>query len=244
MAPILEIAYLRMNTWALPLRAAIDATPALKVVDAEWRMGLLSDLAFAISTHRSCIPDLIVDIDDNMRTLITQFDERDTEIDRICAEGLAISLHDYALLRRILSGVGSLIVESRACFEKLARFYRLFLKQYFDEAAGSDKTCYAAIAAMSDRDPEWANELGRIRHDALHDRSLWLALEVRHAPVVGHASVGGHTYEPIFLLNWRPGMFQPEDCVTMQTLREVGAGLEAAADGLQLRLVRRIEALR
>jgi hypothetical protein len=64
MAPILEIAYVRMNTWALPLRAAIDATPALKVVDAEWQMGPLSDLAFAISTHRGCIRDLIADIDD------------------------------------------------------------------------------------------------------------------------------------------------------------------------------------
>lgn len=232
MPDILEIAYLMMVGWALPLRAAIQANPALAVIDAiAWGQGPLSDYAFAASTRLSYLPDIIRGIDENLAVLGEELVGRDSEIDALVREGRGYTFKDYAAVRRLLVGVSSFITEARSCFENLARFYRRFLNEYFDEQV-SEKASYAAVGQMAPP-AGWAENLQRIRHDLLHERSLWLAFEIRPSQKP--------RYDPLFLLNWRPGMFQPDDTVSIQTLREIRVGLDGAVRELIATLTRRVQ---
>jgi hypothetical protein len=57
--PILEIAYHGAARWAHPIRAAIQANPALAQRDKAWRESRLSDYAFAIETRLTYLPQII-----------------------------------------------------------------------------------------------------------------------------------------------------------------------------------------
>jgi len=219
-----------MARWPLSLRAAINTIPILTIKDAAWREGRLSDLAFAVSTRLGYLPDIIRVIDESLYALGLELAGKDAEINNLRAEGSVYTFGDYRAVRKLLIGAGSFITESRSCFENLACFYREFLRNYFEEMV-SVASSYAIVAHMASTE-QWADDLQRIRHDLLHERSMWLAFEVR----------SGQTprYEPLLLLNWRPGRFQPDDCVPFQVLRDIRAGLAEAAAGLQESLVRRV----
>jgi hypothetical protein len=105
---------------------------------------------------------------------------------------------------------------------------------YFSDSV-SKAEAYKRIEALArtSRGDGW-KELARIRHDLLHERSLWLAIEVKRK--------GRPRYEPLFVLNWRPGSVEPKDCVTLQTLRIIVVGLHIAANRLVKLLIRRIRA--
>jgi hypothetical protein len=223
-----------MSTWAHTIRAAIDSNRALAVRDAQWRQTKLSDLAFAISTRLGYSPDIIDMMDDNLRHLGEELRDKDAQVDALMRGGYVFTFSDYRAVRLVLVAAAAFIAESRACFENLADFYREFVWNYFDVRVGNEAAGYTAIAGMTSRQ-QWATNLKTIRDEVLHDRSLWIAFEVRDARP---------RYEPLLLLNWRPGQFQPDDCVTFQTLRDIRDGLAEAALHLRHELIKRVETVR
>jgi len=235
MSTILEVTYHTTFPWALPIRAAIESKPALRARDAKWGQGRLSDLAFSISTRLGYLPDVIGLVEENLATLGVDLVNRGTETARRTREGKAygFTFADYKAVRRVLIAAASFIAESRAGFENLSDFYREFLANYFDYNVGDKAAGYAAVASMTVC-PQWATDLKNARHDVLHERSMWIAFEVRDT---------SPRYEPLLLLNWRPGRFQSKDCIKFQTLREIRDGLLEAAEGMRHRLIQRIETL-
>jgi hypothetical protein len=235
MTSLLEIAYYTMSQWAHPIRAAIDSKRSLQLRDAQWSQGRLSDLAFALSTRLGYLRDIVRFIDGNLAVLGADLDARRSEIAGLLREGKAYTFRyeDYGAVRRVLIGGGAFITESRACFENLADFYRDFLKTYFDEVVGDTAAGHAAVAAMT-TNRQWASALRNARHDVLHGRSMWIAFEVRDTEP---------RYEPMLLLNWRPGHFLSEDCIKFQALREIRDGLHEAAEGTRDRLIQRVRSL-
>jgi hypothetical protein len=227
---VLEIEYHGMAPWALPLRAAIEANPTLSVRDAEWQQGPLSDLAFAISTRLGYFADLVALVDENLTAALKEVEGKDTELDQLLRSGVSFRFQDYAHVRRALIAASVYLSESRACYENIARFYRFFLRNYFEQFIGEE----AALEAIAHVIPgNWSADLRRLRNDVLHQRSLWLAL-----------TVSEQRYEPIFLLNWRPGQFQPDDCITMTALRAIAVGLHQAAASVRMELIKRVREAR
>lgn len=231
MIRVLEIDYKEMSPWALPIRAAIASNITLAVRDAQWGETRLSDLAFAISTRLGYLPDIIDTIDESLRLLGKELAGKDADIDSLMRGGYVYTFKAYRPVRLVLVGAAGFIAESRACFENLAHLYRAFVQNYFDERVGNEAASYAAIAGMTPRQ-YWVTELKRVRDTVLHERSLWIAFEVRDTTP---------RYEPLLLLNWRPGQFQPDDCVKFQTLRDIRDGLAEAALQLRHRLIQRVE---
>jgi hypothetical protein len=105
---VLEINYREMAPWAHPLRAAIDATPALAVADRRWRTSNLSDLAFAISTRLGCLLQIIEQIDDQLGALQDELAEREAEVERFLREGISVTFRDYRHVRLALIGATGL----------------------------------------------------------------------------------------------------------------------------------------
>ena len=180
------------------------------------------------------MPDIITIIDDNLSLLGKELAGKDAEVDSLMRGGYVYTFRDYRPVRLVLVGAAAFIAESRACFENLADFYQAFVGNYFDERVGNKATGYAAITGMTPRQ-QWATDLRTVRHEVLHERSLWIAFELRDTTP---------RYEPLLLLNWRPGQFQPDDCVKFQTLRDIRDGLAEAALQLRHRLIQRVEAAR
>jgi hypothetical protein len=89
---VLEIEYHGMAPWVLPLRAAIEANPALSVRDAEWQQGPLSDLAFAVSTRLGYFADLMNLVDENVAAALKELDGKDTEVDQLLSSGVSYRL--------------------------------------------------------------------------------------------------------------------------------------------------------
>ena len=234
MSPILEVEYKEMSKWVYPIRVAIEAKPVLASRDARWSDGPLSDLAFTISTRLGCLPDVIRFVDENLDFLGQELDRKGAAtIDRLIRDGYVYTFEDYRPVRRVLVGVDSFIAESRACFEHLADFYGEFMKNYFDKNTGNEAANYAAIASMASS-PVWADNLKNLRHKVLHERSVWVAFEVRREK--------SPPYEPLLLLNWRPGPLEPKDQVKFQILRDIRDRLDEAATKLRERLIQEVEA--
>src|SRR5438128_9676663 len=104
MTGVLEIEYYGMAPWVLPLRAAIEANPALSVRDAEWQQGPLSDLAFAVSTRLGYFADLMASVDENVTAALKEFEGKDAEVDELLRSGAAYRFYDYSHVRRALIG--------------------------------------------------------------------------------------------------------------------------------------------
>jgi hypothetical protein len=49
-------------------------------------------------------------------------------------------------------------------------------------------------------------------------------------------------FEPLFLLNWRPGSYRPKDTVRMKDLREIRVRLVEAAFRMRDGLIHRVKA--
>ena len=113
--------------------------------------------------------------------------------------------------------------EARSCFENLADFRAEFLARYLGTQAGNKKSRYEALNRIL-RNPKWACDLAQLRHDLSHYRYPWLAFKVRQ-----HRS---RRYEPVLVLNWRPGAVGPTDRVPFQRLRRIRSGLNTGVKTL------------
>jgi hypothetical protein len=232
--PLLHVTYFATVHWADPILNNIAAHPSFRVADRGWRAGKLSDLAFAIETRLGYLPLIVHDVDESLATV-----QRDlpatpaalsSYLDRPKGRRAAVTLHDREAATRLLIRVASFIAESRACFENLAEFLRVFSRDYLHQPMGR-KAALDAIAMLTRR-RRWATQLQAIRHDVLHERSLFLAFE----PQIRSDRVH---YEAMFLLNWRPEKDRvPQDRVSMATLRAIRRGLVESAAVLRRRLGR------
>lgn len=231
----LHIHYQAHIGWAHPIRAAIEAKPSLARKDRRWRQSELSDLAFAIETRLGYLPEIIRWIDENLAILGKDFPTGASAAPYLQPiDPLALTVTDRRALQRLLIGLGALVVESRSCFETLARFHQLFLKQYFGESL-SLKTSYEAVKRVS-RPYGWVQRLRHIRDKLLHERAFWVEFNAdpgRQPP-----------YDLVLLLNWRPEATGPRNRVPVSTLREITVGLRRAAVALRQRLVRRVRAVK
>lgn len=225
----LEVVYEAAVHWVHPILVALQAKPSLADKYAQWGQRRLSDLAFAIETRLGYLPEIIKSVDENLERLGNQLSQA-ADIDRYIQEGIAYRFQDLAALRRVLIGVSCFIAESRSVFENLADFLREFLAFFFSDNL-AEKDSYEAIAQMA-AGSDWAEQLRRIRHDLLHERSLWMRFDVdpRRKP----------RFEPEFLLNWRPGAVEQGDYVKLETLRAIRNGLAEAAELLRRRLIERL----
>jgi hypothetical protein len=184
-------------------------------------------------TRLGYLPDIIGLVDANLAMLDSELARRHAKIEALTRKRIAYTFRGYAPVKRVLICAASFIAESRACFENLADFYRNFSVTYFDDRIGSDAAAYTAVAAMT-ASPQWATDLKKVRDDLLHERALWIAFEVLDS---------SPRYEPLLLLNWRPGHFRPNDCIKFRTLREIRDGLLEAAEAMKRRLIHRIGGL-
>ena len=130
-----------------------------------------------------------------------------------------------------LIGFNAFIVDARALFENLARFYRTFLKHYFAETVSAAKA-YEAIAALRPS-PEWAEQFRLLRHDIIHSRSPWLRFDVTTATP---------RFGPVLVLDWRPGAAGPDAEVHVTALREFRTSIVPAASLLRDELIARVVA--
>ena len=197
---ILEVEYRSTARWAHPIRHAIEANPSLEERDRKWRATDLSDRAFAIESRLTLVPQIIIFIDD---TLVELNEELRRQTPLIRHHGV-IRFPNEKPLHQLLWAATAFITESRACFENLAEFYRLFLVTYYDTPVG--KEAARDVVAKSHQESQWAMDLWRIRGDLLHKRSLFVAF---------HAD---KPHLPIFTMNWRPGHFGSADGIELRTL--------------------------
>lgn len=225
----LEVVYEAAARWAHPILAELRAKPFLGEKYAQWGHHRLSDLAFAIETRLGYLPEVIRFVDENLERLGKELSSG-IDIDRYVRDGIAYRFQDLAALRRVLFGVCCFIVEARSLFENLASFFREFLAFFLSESL-SERGSYEAVAQMA-RSSDWAEHLRRIRHDLLHERSVWIRFDVDPSRQP--------KYEPEFVLNWRRSSTGPEDCVKLETLRAIRDGLAEAAQVLRRRLIERV----
>jgi hypothetical protein len=225
---ILEVAYIARLKWANPLYAELQKRPDLaKRLKKSHR---LLDLGFAIDTRLMFLPDLTQQANESLEQVVGDFSNASPSIAEHLAKGIAITVHDRRALNRALINTTSFIAECRACFENLAEFYREFAQLFLGQSI-SKLASYKAVAEMARR-RGWASKLQSVRHDLLHYRSLWLAFEIHLERQ--------QMYEPLFMLNWRPGSYRPKDTITMRQLNEIRSRLVEAAYGLRKKLMRRL----
>ena len=130
-------------------------------------------------------------------------------------------------LNYVLFGTSAFITESRACFENLAAFYGLFLDTYCPSKKKLTKRQSYSVVARSTGHYAWATALQRIRHDLLHQRSLFLAFDTESDGLPA-----------VFSMNWRPGHFGRGDRIEMRALGEIWEGLHKAQSAMQSKIVR------
>jgi hypothetical protein len=214
----LEIEY-RPAHWVHQLRAEIAKTPALAAADARWSGSRLLDLAFALETRIGNLDEIARLANENIRLVVDELQHAD--IDHFLEGGYAYRVRNQVALRRVIIALNSMIVESRSCFETLAKFYREFVRNYFNETL-SKEASYAKVAATVDAEG-WADDLGLNRSDILHGRSPWIRFAVQSGP---------RQYQPVLILEYRidaPAV--PRDEIGVEALealqRRLGASLEA-----------------
>ena len=223
---ILEAEYRMAAHWAHPIRSAIENNPRLAKQDEAWSKGSLSDRAFAIETRLTYSPRIIMFLDDNLKELNEELG-RGTIAGTVSyhlSRGAAFAFSNDKAVQQVLFGATAFITESRSCFENLADFYRLFLEVYCNRTI-KERDSYNVVA-MSTGESAWADALRRIRGDLIHERSLFLAFDIREAG-----------WPPIFSMNWRPGHFGPDDRIELRTLVAIWEGLSQAAVAMQAKIV-------
>jgi hypothetical protein len=230
--PYLEIEY-RPSRWVHPLRAAIARTPALAGADERWRDSELLDLAFALETRVGNLGEIVQQANEHLRILNDEFADVAEQLDAHVANGVAYRVRNEAFLRRTIIGLTTFVIEARACFETLAKFYRAFVENYFGESI-SLESAYEEVR-NSVAAPGWSESLRLFRHDLLHERSPWIRFEARG---------GSPKYEPVLILEYRidaiPG---PQDSISLTFLREVGTLLQAALHEIRDQLIQRVKTL-
>jgi hypothetical protein len=141
--PILEIDYRVTPGWAHPIRRAIESNPILAIRDRAWSKSSVSDLAFAIETRLTYLPQIVTFIDDNINELNKELVPG--VIRYHLARDAAFTFRNIKAMRRLLFGTTAFVTESRSCFENLAGFYRCFLDVYCDREIDK-KQSYSAVA--------------------------------------------------------------------------------------------------
>jgi hypothetical protein len=227
----LEIEY-RPSYWVHQLRTEIARTPALAAADAQWATSSLLDLAFSLETRIGNLIEIQRQTDENLRVVGEEL-QRAAELDSLVAGGYAYRVENQVALRRIVIGLNSLVIESRSCFETLARFYREFLRAYFGETI-SDVASYKRVAAAVPV-AGWAEDLRLTRHDIVHDRSPWIRYKVQQTPP---------RFQAVLLLEYRPSSLPcPGDEITLEALRSAQHNLTAALATIRSELIDRVRSL-
>lgn len=216
MAKHLEVAYLATSPWCSRLLVALQGNSKLQAKHKVWGTHRLSDLAFAIQGRLAGVHQLIRFIDEQLDALGRTL-EADPKLPEIIAGKYAyvFSGSDEIAVQRVLVGSVSFIREARSCFENLADFRSEFLAHYLGRQIEEKNAQYDALNRIL-RNPRWTDDLRRLRHDLSHYRYPWLAFKVMklHPP----------RYEPILILNWRPGSTER---VPFHTLRRIRSGLDS-----------------
>ncbi len=233
MARVLHVDFTLSEGWALPIIAAAKNNPALSEVARRWRDSELSDLAFTIETRLGAIQEVEGQLGEYLLALSYKL-PTGAELDKHLDRGAAVFAHtEVQIVRRFLIAADSLVSESRSCFENLAEFNRLFLGEFLNEhLSANDPVRYEKIATLFP-DPTVAEELRTLRHTLRHKRSPWLEFLVEGDPP---------RFEPQLQLDWRPENSNPDDRVSMQTLRDIHFGLFHARQSLQEQLTTRAQA--
>ena|SRR5258705_4175742 len=230
--PRLEIEYLAVY-WVHALRAEIAQKPALAAADLNWSISGLLDLAFGLETRLGNLGEIVVQVRENLQALNVEFDGARDYLDALMADGRAYQIRDEAALRRTIISLNAFVIEARSCFETLARFYRLFVRNYFNEMV-SEEGAYAKIAA-SVAAPGWAKELGLLRHEIVHGRSPWIRFDVRPTDP---------KYQPVLLLEYRADVTPaPGDEVSLDSLASMREHLRTASEKIRNELIERVRTL-
>jgi hypothetical protein len=198
-------------------------------VHQRWPTSRLSDLAFAIETRLALLTEMVRGVDRNLKVLAERL-AKEPDLSSYVAGAYAFDFNEDEAIRGVLINTTGFISEARSCFENVADFHRDFLRDYFGEVI-AEKDRYEEVAKLV-TERAWADELRKHRHDIRHDRAPWLALEVIPGPEA--------RYDPVLLLNWRPGHLGPDDCITFSALRAIREGLGRALSQVRDNLIRRV----
>lgn len=226
----LEVVYRSEAYWVHPLLAALNAAPGLASVHRQWPTSRLSDLAFAIETRLALLTEMVRAVDRNLNVLGERL-AKEADLSPYVEGPYAFDFNEDEAIRAVLINATGFISEARSCFENLADFQRDFLRHYFAEVI-AEKDRYEEVAKLT-TDRVWADELRKDRHEIRHERAPWLALEVIAGPPT--------RYDPILVLNWRPGHFGPDDCIAFSALRAIRDGLTEALSRVRGKLIDRVQ---
>jgi hypothetical protein len=218
---LVEVEYRSTARWVYPILRAIQDNPVLATRHNVWRRSALSDLAFAIETRLTYLPQVIRFINDNLTELHRELSP--LEISGHLERGTAFRFRNVRAVDNLLFGTTTFITESRSCFENLAAFYRLFLETYCSRRIQRAKSYN--VVARSPGKYAWASALHRIRGDLIHARSLFLAFDVTSTNAV-----------PVFSMNWRPGRFGRGDRIELHTLIGIWEGLRQAVSAMSAKI--------
>ncbi len=226
----LQVNYAQTQYWAHPLRAALIAKPSLQQRDQQWQSGVLSDLAFSITTRIGAIQELVRLTDAALDALGAEL-ARASNLDELVAGGYAYSFDDDSAVRQSLVLLTMFAAEGESLFENLAEFYRRFLGHYFGDKIDL-KNSEARVIAFSSS-TAWRGELSQLRNTTRHRFAPWLAFEDMGQPTQLR-------WEPVLVHDWRPEKLSHATSTPLGHLRDIKTGLAQAAQGVLRELVNRV----
>jgi hypothetical protein len=236
MPKVLHVDFRHAEGWARPIVQAAAANRGLSAVYSRWRGSELSDLAFSVETRLGALKEIVAQVGEYLLGLSEALPRGD-ELERYFPtdtrpHGTAYTFHAPAdrTIQRLLIALDAFVSQTRSTFENLARFYRVFVRDYFGEKV-SQKGSYQVVSELFP-DPAVAERLHDLRHELRHRHAPWIAFLVAGDPP---------RFEPRLSFDWRPEATAPSGFVTMTQLSEIHFGLWHARDHLQEALVRRIE---
>lgn len=118
MSRYLQVNYAQPQYWAHRLRTALSAKQSLQQRDQKWQSGVLSDLAFSITTRIGAIQELVRLADTALDALGIELRQA-SNLDELVARGHAYSFDDDSVVRRSLVLLTMFAAEGESLFENL-----------------------------------------------------------------------------------------------------------------------------
>jgi hypothetical protein len=229
MSTLVHAKFVPKTYWLFPVINAVSSNAALATAWAGWRSHRLADLGFAIETRLGNLIEIVRLFDRSVGKLAKQLQD---EPNVGAWAGQAYGFDDQETLHLALVSGSAFVAESRSCFENLAEFNNEFCQYFLRDPAMDKATSYAAISTLAGN-PPWVRALRGLRHDIMHHRAPWFALDV----------VDPLKLEPVLLLEWRQELHAAGDCITLATMKAIHSGLPTAVRALASSLELRVKTM-
>lgn len=222
--------------WILRLMTRIRSSQneAIRERLPHWAELGLGDYAGAISTRTKLVELITKRINASLTSLGDGLDITKAEL--CMREGAAYRLDD-SLVFGLLLDFDSFIFETRSCYEITIKFVDRFLSEVLGEqsnAAGLHERLAREIGSRG-CETAWIGDLRDLRHDLIHERAGWPALQIESlAPLKGNL---------VLLLNNVDRLDNQQDYISMEQCQRIYRGFLSAFPAIEQWLLCEIEKL-